>query len=81
MADRDGLAPEQVDAVLRALAAQSPEARWGQDNGMYTFQAATPSAWLTKVLDDTLARDVAKIRCPMLVVDVEHDNSFPGEAK
>lgn len=73
--------PAAVDAQLRAVADASTEARWGQENGMYTFQAATPSAWLKKLLAYDLTNDAAKIRCPTLVVDVEHESSFPGEAK
>jgi pimeloyl-ACP methyl ester carboxylesterase len=73
--------PAAVDHAMRELAARSPEARWGQENGMFTFQAASPAAWLTKLLDYDLTPVAAQIRCPMLVVDVEHENSFPGEAK
>jgi alpha-beta hydrolase superfamily lysophospholipase len=74
-------APEQVDAAMRQAAAKSPEARWGQENGIYTFQASSPSDWLRKLLDYDLTPYAKQIQCPTLVVDVEHENSFPGEAK
>ncbi|HYQ17324.1 MAG TPA: alpha/beta fold hydrolase, partial [Polyangiaceae bacterium] len=73
--------PERVNAVLRAQAAHSPSARWSQENGQFTFGAASPVEWLVKALDYDLTSHAAKIRCPMLVVDVEHENSFPGEAR
>ncbi len=71
----------QIDARLRELAAHNPNARWGQENGQYTFHAESPAAWLEKLLDYNLASVAAQIACPVLVVDVEHENSFPGEAK
>jgi len=74
-------APEQINAAMRAQAAKSPASRWGIENGMYTFGASTPVEWLTKVLDYDLTSVAKQIRCPMLVVDVENDNSFPGEAR
>jgi alpha-beta hydrolase superfamily lysophospholipase len=74
-------APAQVDEAMRAAAAKSPEARWGQENGMYTFHASIPSEWLAKLLDYNLASCAAQIRCPTLVVDVENEDSFAGEAK
>jgi pimeloyl-ACP methyl ester carboxylesterase len=73
--------PEGVNTAMRALAARSPESRWGQENGQFTFNAASPAEWLTKLLDYDLSPVAAQIRCPMLVIDVEHENSFPGEAK
>lgn len=45
------------------------------------LRASSPSAWLTMLLDYNLAACAAAIRCPTLVVDVEHEESFPGEAK
>ena len=74
-------APAQVDEMLAAAASKSAEARWGQENGKYTFQASSGSDWLKKLLDYDLAPYAAQIKCPTLVVDVEKENSFPGEAK
>ena len=73
--------PEQVNAAMREAATRSPEARWGQENGMYTFGASTPAEWLKKALDYDLTDVAAQIRCPMLVVDVEKENGFSGEAR
>jgi alpha-beta hydrolase superfamily lysophospholipase len=73
--------PDRVNTTLRAQAAHSPESRWSQENGQYTFQASSPADWLTKALDYDLTDHAANIRCPTLVIDVEHENSFPGEAR
>lgn len=73
--------PHGVNTAMRALAERSPEARWGQENGMFTFHAASPVEWLTKLLDYDLSPVASQIRCPVLVCDVEHEDSFPGEAK
>jgi hypothetical protein len=47
----------------------------------YTFAAASPAEWLKKLLDYDLTSVAKRITCPMLVVDVESENSFPGEAR
>jgi pimeloyl-ACP methyl ester carboxylesterase len=73
--------PVRINTALRERATHDPESRWSQENGQYTFRASTSAEWLTKVLDYDLTPLAARIECPMLVVDVEHDNSFPGEAK
>ncbi len=73
--------PEQINATLAAQAARDPGARWSQQNGMYTFHAATPAEWLAKVLDYNLEGVAAQIRCPTLIVDVEAEHAFPGQAK
>jgi alpha-beta hydrolase superfamily lysophospholipase len=73
--------PDQVNVRMQKLAEQSVAARWGQQNGQYTFHASSPAEWLTKLLDYDLTLVVRQITCPMLVVDVENENSFPGEAR
>ncbi len=47
---------------------------------MYSFGAASPSAYLHAVLNYTLAGGVAeRIRCPTLVCDAESDLFFKGQ--
>jgi hypothetical protein len=67
--------------MMSAQADKSAEARWGQENGMYTFQAATPVEFVRKALEYDLTPVASQVRCPTLVVDVESENSFPGEAR
>jgi alpha-beta hydrolase superfamily lysophospholipase len=73
--------PDQLNAAMRKLAASDASARWSQENGLYTFHAATPVEWMQKLLAYDLTPVVGQITCPMLVVDVESENSFPGEAR
>jgi len=55
--------------------------RWGIQNGMFTFKAATPSEYLLKASEFVLTGVAEQITCPTLVVDAEAEHSFPGEAK
>jgi len=55
--------------------------RWGIQNGMFTFKAATPSDYLLKASEFVLTGVAEQITCPTLVVDAEAEHSFPGEAK
>ena len=73
--------PEKVNAAMKKLAEKSVLARWGQENGQYTFQAASPADWLKQLLDYDLTPIAKQITCPMLVIDVESENNFPGEAR
>jgi pimeloyl-ACP methyl ester carboxylesterase len=73
--------PDQVDKAMKQSAEKSVMARWSQENGQYTFQASSPAEWAKKLLDYDLTPVVKQISCPMLVVDVENENSFPGEAR
>jgi alpha-beta hydrolase superfamily lysophospholipase len=73
--------PDLANAAMKKAAEQSVEARWSQENGQYVFQAASPAEFAAKLLDYDLTLHAAKIQCPMLVTDVESENSFPGEAR
>jgi len=73
--------PDQVNAKMRKMAEQSVGARWAQENGQYTFGASSPAEWLSKLLDYDLTQVAGQITCPVLVVDVENENNFPGEAR
>jgi pimeloyl-ACP methyl ester carboxylesterase len=73
--------PDEVNVAMRKMAEQSVAARWSQENGQYTFAAASPAEWLKKLLDYDLTPVTKQISCPMLVVDVESEHSFPGEAR
>jgi hypothetical protein len=74
-------APDQVNAAIRVQAAKDPASRWGTENGMYTFGASSPADFLTKALDYDITSVAGQIRCPTLIIDVENDNSFPGQAR
>jgi alpha-beta hydrolase superfamily lysophospholipase len=73
--------PDRINAAMREQAAHSSQARWSQENGQFTFQASSPAAWLRKALDYDMSPHAKNVRCPTLVIDVEHENSFPGQAR
>ena len=73
--------PDQLNVLMRRQAEKNVTARWGQENGIYTFKASSPADWALKLLDYDLTKVAHQITCPMLVIDVEHENSFPGEAR
>ena len=69
-----------IDRLLEGAMKASPTARWSFTHGMYSFGAATPSAYMHMALAYTLAGGVAeRIRCPTLVCDAEGDLFFKGQ--
>ncbi|MFH1889159.1 MAG: alpha/beta fold hydrolase [Candidatus Omnitrophota bacterium] len=55
--------------------------RWVFNDGMWKFQAKSPSGWMRKTRPYNLKDCADKITCRMLVVDSEADRDTPGEAK
>lgn len=69
-----------LDHMLGGMMQASPTARWAFIQGMYSFGAKTPRAYLAACLDYNLRDGVAeKIRCPTLVCDAEGDLFFKGQ--
>jgi dienelactone hydrolase len=76
---RAGPSP-QIDEAMYAAMDRSPVARWALTHGLWSFGCATPSDYLRKALDYSLAGGIAeKIRCPVLVCDAEDDLFFKGQ--
>ncbi len=50
-------------------------------NGIFTFQAETPSKFIRMLKPYNLKDTAAKIKCTMLVVDSEEDKDLPGQAR
>jgi pimeloyl-ACP methyl ester carboxylesterase len=73
--------PDQMNMMMRRRAEKDVMARWGIENGLYTFKVSSPVEWAAKLLDYDLTPVVKQITCPVLVIDVENENSFPGEAR
>lgn len=73
--------PHGVDELVRSAMETSTETRWAVENGMFTFNASSPSEWFGHALDYTLAGVAEKIACPTLVIDVEDERAFPGQAE
>jgi len=75
-------APEapMLDHILASMMTSSPVAKWSFIQGMYSFGAASPRAYLKAALAYNLRDGVAeKIRCPTLVCDAEDDLFFKGQ--
>jgi len=71
---------EEIDNAVYQRMKSDHSFRWSIANGMFTFQAKSPSDWL-KMTRLYSMRDVAeKITCPMLIVDSEGDKDMPGQA-
>lgn len=70
----------QIDRMIEGAMKRSPVARWSITHGMWCFGATSPSDYLGKTLDYTLAGGIAeKIQCPVLVCDAEDDLFFKGQ--
>ncbi|WP_114241064.1 S9 family peptidase [Dyella sp. C9] len=69
-----------IDQAMEAAMKTSPVMRWAMTHGMWCFGAATPSEYMRKTLDYTLAGGIAEqIRCPVLVCDAGDDLFFKGQ--
>ena len=71
---------EEIDKEIYARMKTNPSFRWIMANGMFTFHAKSPSEWLKMTRPYTMKDVVAKITCPILIVDSEGDKDMPGQA-
>jgi alpha-beta hydrolase superfamily lysophospholipase len=70
----------QLDHMLQGMMATSPTAKWSFIQGMYSFGAPTPRAYMKAALAYNLRDGLAeRIRCPTLVCDAEDDLFFKGQ--
>jgi hypothetical protein len=69
------------NAVVQVMMRNSTMVRWAITQGMWTFAADSPSAFLQKAKPYTLEGIAHNIACPTLVCDAEHDLFFQGQAK
>ncbi|MBN2125473.1 MAG: alpha/beta fold hydrolase [Deltaproteobacteria bacterium] len=67
-------------AVLEGMT-KDVDVGWFFANGMYTFQAQSPSEYLRKLKPYHMKDCADRIRCTMLVVDSEGDRDLPGQAR
>jgi alpha-beta hydrolase superfamily lysophospholipase len=71
---------EEMDREILARMKTDASLRWVMANGMFTFQAGSPSEWLKMTRPYTMRDIAAKITCPVLIVDSEGDKDLPGQA-
>jgi len=72
---------EEIDKEIYQTMETDPSLRWIFNNGMLTFGAKSPSAWVRMTRPYDLRDYADKIECHMLVVDSEDDKDVPGQAK
>ncbi len=72
---------ENYNAVVQAMMQKSTMVRWAVTQGMWTFAAISPYAFLQKTKPYTLEGVAQNITCPTLICDAEHDLFFQGQAR
>ncbi len=73
--------PAQFDNIIYERLYVNPYIRWFFENGMWTFDASSPSDLMEKLKQFTLQDVVKNITCPTLIVDSEEDAVAHGQAK
>ncbi len=73
--------PDRFDRELRESTRNNPNARWGINNGMWTFGARSPAEFFRKLKPFTLENRAGAITCPTLVLDSEDDLFMEGQAE
>lgn len=77
--DKDAAA--EIDEQIYQTMKMNPKLRWTFGNGMFTFDAKSPSEWIRMTRPYNMRDSAGKIECHMLVVDSENDKGLPGQAK
>ena len=77
----DPQASAEIDREVYKMMETDPSLRWAMGNGMFTFDATSPTDWMRKTRAYTLKDVAGGIRCDMLVVDSEDDMDMPGQAR
>mgnify|MGYP000934277288 CR=1 FL=1 len=73
--------PEKIDNSMCKEMEKSSEMKWAISHGMYVFGAKTPAEFMSKTENYYLKGVAEKIECPTLVIDVENEGYFKGQAK
>lgn len=75
-------APEEVDAVMRAMMGKDTIMRWFIEHGMYIFQVKTPAAFYLKYSDLTMHGHAHDIQSVALICDSEQEQlALAGQAR
>jgi predicted alpha/beta-fold hydrolase len=77
----DPQACKEINASLEQEMKTNVDLRWAVGNGMFTFQAKSPTDWLRMTRAYTLKDIVKDIKCHMIVIDSEHDFMMQGQSK
>ncbi len=74
-------ASAEFDKAIMKCVLTNADPGWFFANGMFTFHAKSPSAFLLKLKPYNMRGCAEKIKCPTLIVDSECDKDCPGQAK
>jgi hypothetical protein len=72
---KDGLA----NRLMGAMAAVRTQVRWGLNNGVWTFGAASYADFIRRTTDYSLAGLADRITAPTLIMDAEDDLFLKGQ--
>ena len=70
----------EYDSTIYGMMEENLYVQWFYSNGMWTFDADSPSELIRMMRAYTLRGIVADIRCKMLVLDSENDTNIHGQA-
>ena len=70
-----------INVAASVTMAMNTSVRWACTHGMWAFGVNTPFELLQKFLDYNLKGIAEKIKCPILVMEAERDENFPGQPK
>ena len=71
--------PEVFNKEIFKIAEKNNEFSWFLNNGMWTFNAETPSAFFKKLAKFSMRDSVKNIKCNMLVIDSSNDIFMKGQ--
>ncbi len=70
----------EYDSTIYGMMEENLYVQWYYSNGMWTFDADSPSELVRMMRAYTLRGRVTDINCEMLVLDSEHDQNIHGQA-
>jgi len=73
--------PDDYNRMVYEVIATNTQAHWGTTHGMWVFGAKSPAEFALAQEPCTLQDCAHRIRCPTLVLDVEGEQFFAGQAQ
>ena len=74
-------ASEEFNREIMKIRNKDVDVGWFFGNGMFTFDANSPTDFLEKLRPYNMKGYADKIKCPVLVVDSKNDTDMPGQAR
>jgi alpha-beta hydrolase superfamily lysophospholipase len=73
--------PDEYNQMAQEMSAKSTQVHWGITHGMWVFGVKTPAEFALAQEPCTMQDCAHRIRCPTLVLDVEGEQFFAGQAQ